>query len=90
MPGYICHTYTVPQQEVHMVFGFWISPSPRDVGRLPSTPENSWTTFPLSSFSFNGCFTTDCLHLVDYVDCMDYVDTLSCCYFKKSIDIRRL
>ena len=28
MHGYIRYTYTAPQQEVHMVFGFWIPLSP--------------------------------------------------------------
>ena len=63
----------------------------RKVGRLPGTLcEKGRFTFPLSLQSFNGCFTTDCVHPVDYVDCVDCVDNVSGCYFKKSLDYRRL
>ena len=52
--------------------------------------EKGRSTFPLSHQSFNGSFTTDCLHLVDSVELVDCLDNVGYCYFKKSYDYRKL
>ena len=82
------------------VFDFRITPFPgmvpfllleKNVGRLPiNLSEKRLVCLPTSLKSFNGCFTTDCVHLVDSVDYVDCVDNVSGRYFKKSFDYRKL